>query len=73
VLTAVSVSDKEAAFMREAYATWLDALGKSDKYKNSKPDWVWIDDVKEAEKVRVAQRGMAGPDPSPPFHARRAA
>lgn len=38
--------------MREAYATWLEALGKSDKYKNSKPDWEWIENAEEAEKVR---------------------
>lgn len=47
----VCVTEKETAKMTIAYNGWIEALGKSEKYKFSQPDWTWIDDPTEAEKV----------------------
>jgi len=37
--------------MRAAYKLWTGDMAASDKYRDAKPDWVWIDDPVEAEKV----------------------
>lgn len=39
--------------MGEAYKLWMEDMAASEKYKDVKPDWVWIDDAKEAEKVSL--------------------
>ena len=48
---AVAETDQEVEFMREAYKGWLEAMAQSEKFKNVQPDWTFIDDPEEAEKV----------------------
>lgn len=62
----VAVSDKQREKMGKAYTAWKDALGSSTKCSSSTPDWEFIDDPTEAEKIsrikdtKAISRGPAG-------------
>lgn len=64
-LILVAVSDHEVKRMGEAYKLWTEDMAASEKYKDVKPDWVWIDDAEEAEKVGLVM--LPFPIPFPPI------
>lgn len=48
----VRISEEKAKKMDEWYNKWLKARA-AGKYKHLKPEWKWIGDAKEAQKVRL--------------------